>query len=124
MDSLPSYKDLGIYLREYSFDCPVGEWRARLDAKAWGKQRNILLYFTQVGTGRKYCVSLYQLSYYVPEDAQFDFRRAGKPGERFALETAKRRTGTTRLLSARIIPASEQEEPAVTATPATLTPVS
>src|SRR3979409_1458667 len=99
MDSLPSYKGLGIYVREYSFDCPVSAWRARLDAKAWGKQRNMLLYFTEVGTGRKYCVSLYQLSYYVPEDAQFDFRLAGKPGELFALETAKRRTGTTRLLS-------------------------
>ena len=111
MDELPSYKDLPHW-REYTFDCPVGVWRARLDAKAWGKQRTILLYFTEEGTGQRYLIAVFNTSYYMPEDRGFDFRLQGQPGDFFELETGKTRTGRSKLLSAKILPQEGQPESA------------
>jgi len=50
MDELPSYKDIP-YRSLYTFDRPVGVWRARLDAKEWGRQQNLIMYFSQSGSG-------------------------------------------------------------------------
>jgi hypothetical protein len=102
MDELPSYRDIP-YRSRYIFGCPVGEWRARLDAKAWGRQQNLIMYFSQSGTGHKYCISVFKPSCYKPEDGRFAFRVHGQPGEFFELETARTRTGRTELLSARIL---------------------
>jgi len=109
MDELLSYKHLP-YCFEYTFHSPLGIWRARLDAKAWGKQRTILLYFTEEETGKRYCIAVFNMSYYMPEDRGFDFRLQGQPGDFFELETGKTRTGRSKLVSARILPQERQAE--------------
>src|ERR1035438_9442361 len=100
MDDLPNYKDLP-YRWEYTFDCPVGVWRARLDAKAWGTQQNILLYFSEVETKKKYCISVFKPSSWAPEEVCIGFRHQGQPGQLFELETAQTGTGRTKLARAR-----------------------
>ena len=120
-DPLPSYKELTFDLREYAFDCPVGVWRARLRMKAWGKISNILLYFSEEGTGKKYCISVFHGTYHSAEDRGINFRFGGQVGELFELETAKNRSGRTKFLSAQVI-AGTDNQPA--ADMDALTPVS
>jgi|SRR5579864_7272329 len=115
MDQLPGYKHLGLYMRDYTFECPAGVWRARLDGKAWGKKKNILLFFSDADTDKKYCISLFFFTtYYRPEDGGFDFREAGNRGDVFELETAVGPTGRTRLVSARLIDPSAKTPDAAT----------
>jgi len=38
---------------------PEGTWNARLDAKAWGKKGNILLYFSALEADAKYALSVF-----------------------------------------------------------------
>ncbi len=109
LDELPSYKELTFDFGEFSFDCPVGVWRARLRCKAWGKRRNILLYFTEIGTEKGYCISVFKETCHAADDRRIDFRRTGKKGQLFELETGKTRTGRTRFLSARIVTGPEDE---------------
>jgi hypothetical protein len=123
MDELPSYKDLP-HCFKYTFLCRVAVWRARLDAKAWGKQRTILLYFTEEETGARYCLAVFNTSYYMPEDRGFDFRRQGRPGDFFELETGETRTGRSKLISAKVLPQEEQPESAEAEPRDILTPVS
>jgi hypothetical protein len=112
MDELPSYIDVPNW-REYTFRCPEGVWRARLDAKAWGKQRTILLYFTEEKTAKRYLIAVFNATYYTPEDRGFDFRLQGQPGEFFELKTGTTRTGRSKLLSASIVaPPQEETQPA------------
>jgi hypothetical protein len=123
MDELPSYKDLPYHF-EYTFNCPQGVWRARLDTEAWGRQQNLIMYFSEIETGSKYCISVFKPSYYKPEDGGFPFRAKGQPGELFELETAETRTGRTKLLSAKILQQERQPESAEAETADTLTLVS
>lgn len=113
LDPLTSYTELGSRVFDYTFGCPVGTWRARLDMKAWGKGRTILLYFSEIAGGGKYCVCVFHVSYYAPDDRSIDFRRAGAPGQIFDLTTAKTRTGKTRFLSAGIVAAPADAFPEV-----------
>lgn len=122
-EPLPSYKEIGLSLKDYSFNCPVGPWRAQLVGKAWGKIRNIILFFDEVGTAKYYCVCVFNESWHKAEDGGIDFRYGGKVGEYFELETGKTRTGKTKLVAARII-ASPVEPSADAQTPDTLMPVS
>lgn len=97
----PSYKEIYAF-SEYSFDCPVGVWKARLDVKAWGKQRNILLFFSEMETEKKYCLSVFLPSLYRALDNGLNFRSADAlPGDVFELETGKTKTGRTKFISAR-----------------------
>ena len=122
-ETLPSYRHLGIQLSEYSFDCPRGVWRARLIAKGWGKNKNILLYLSEMETQKKFSISLFFFTTnYRPEDGGFDFRSAGRRGEIFELETDIGHTGRTRLLSAKLIP--QYDDAALTQPQGTLTPTS
>ncbi len=114
-EPLPDYRELGSGTREYSFDSPVGVWRARLDAKAWGKRRNILLYFSELETERKYCLSVFNETRHRADDGIVDFRFKGQPGECFELETGKTRTGRSRFLAARIIADADAHHPLVQA---------
>lgn len=90
--------------REYSADCPVGTWKARLDGKAWGRQakfrsaRNLNLYFTEIESGSKYVISIYWARYYgySPVKGGVDFK-VGEPGECFELWTGKTNHGKTYL---------------------------
>jgi hypothetical protein len=124
IDPLPSYRDLSLDFGEFPFGCPEGIWRARLVAKAWGKRRNILLYFRELGTDKGYCISVFDETHHSPEDRAIDFRFAGSAGELFELETGKTRTGRTKFLSAKIIPDPENEPGAETPAGRALTPVS
>jgi hypothetical protein len=117
LDPLPSYKELGSLAFDYTFDCPVGVWRARLDAKAWAKTRTILLYFTELETDKRYCVSVFDATYYSARDGGINFRRSGERGQVFDLETAKTRTGRTSFRAATIIGGAENEDAAHTAAP-------
>jgi hypothetical protein len=121
-EPLPSYRELTLDFSEFPFGCPEGVWRARLVAKAWGKRRNILLYFRELETNRGHCISVFDETHHSPENRSFDFRYMGKVGQIFELETGKTRTGRTRFLSARCI--DEPEQPAHTATQEALTPAS
>lgn len=112
LDTLPSYEELGSRAFDYTFECPVGVWRARLDAKSWGKGRTILLYFSETATGRKYCVCVFDATYYAAADRGINFRLMGRPGQTFELSTAKTRTGRTSFLSATIIAAPESSDAA------------
>jgi hypothetical protein len=111
-DTLPSYTELGSRAFDYTFECPVGVWRARLDAKAWGKGRTILLYFCEASTGKKYCVCVFHATYYAAADRGINFRGTGLPGQVFELKTAKTRTGRTSFLSATIIATPESSDAA------------
>jgi hypothetical protein len=112
LDTLPTYKELGSRPFAYTFECPEGVWRGRLDAKAWGKGRTILLYFSETGTGKQYCVCVFDATHYAAEDRGINFRLNGRPGQAFELTTAKTRTARTRLLSATIIAATESSDAA------------
>lgn len=101
--TLPKYQDLGSRAFNYTFECPAGRWQARLDAKAWGKGRTILLYFSELETGGKYCLCVFDASYFTPADRGINFRSFGEPGQCFELTTARTRSGRTSFLSARII---------------------
>jgi len=109
LDPLPSYKELGLDFEEFPFDCPVGVWRGRLCCKAWGKRRNILLYFTEITTDKGYCLCVFNETYHAAEDGRIDFRRTGQAGQIFELETGRTRTGRTRFLSARVISETDGE---------------
>jgi hypothetical protein len=114
-ETIPSYKHLGIRLSEYSFDCPRGLWRARLIAKGWGKNQNILLYFSELEKQKNYSISLFFFTtHYRPEDGGFDFRMHGRRDDIFDLETAVGHTGRTRLLSAKLIPRYGDDSVAIT----------
>jgi len=64
---------------------------------------------------------VFKPSYYKPEDGGFPFRVKGQTGEHFELETAKTRTGRTKLLSARIFPDEGPQVSANAETGGTLT---
>jgi hypothetical protein len=101
--------------KEYQLDCPEGIWNARLDAKAWGKSKNLILYFSDRATGLKYWFSVFHREGYRSRDGQ-DFRDDAEPGDVFELTTGKNKTGSPRLLSARKIHAgasAEQENYAI-----------
>jgi hypothetical protein len=53
---------------EYELDCPEGGWTGRLDLKAWGKSKNLILYFSDVATGRKYWFSVFHPNGYKTRD--------------------------------------------------------
>ena len=107
LDPLPDYQELGSWVFTHSLDCPVGTWRARLIKKAWGKQRTILLYLCEIDSDRKYCLCVFDATFYAPADRGINFRNSGEPGQAFELTTGKTRTGRTSFLSARLIPAPE-----------------
>ena len=103
--TISGFKELSIARFDYRFECPQGVWKARLDAKAWGKKRNLLLYFSEVETDKRYAASVFWTNGYGPERGVINFKSDAEPGEYFQLETARTRTGTSKLVSATKIPA-------------------
>jgi hypothetical protein len=89
---------------DWTFDCPEGTWTGRLDQKAWGKSSNMLLYFSDQATGRKYWFSVFSRNRYRPRDNGHDFMNDAQPGDVFELTTQKtKKTGNPDLVSARRI---------------------
>jgi hypothetical protein len=97
----PGYKHIENRF-EYTFTCPIGVWRAHLDAKAWGTQRNLLLYFSELGSGKKYVTSVFLTGAYPYQPAKggVNFKTGAEPGDCFELETGQTKTGKSKLVSA------------------------
>jgi len=87
--------------REYTFGCPEGVWTATLDHKAWGNNLNLILYFTDQGTGAKYWFSVFHASSYKPPDGSLDFKNEAEPGDVFSLTTRRTKSGNPSLQSAK-----------------------
>ena len=86
---------------EYAFGCPDGEWTATLDHKAWGKNLNLILYFTEQESGAKYWLSVFHTNGYKPRDDSLDFKNEAEPGEGFILTTSRSKAGNPVLQSAK-----------------------
>src|SRR5262245_14168340 len=96
---------------DYEFGCPDGAWTGRLDHKAWGKTRSMILYFSHTETGSKYWFSLFFESGYRPRDGGFDFKNDGHPGDVFLVTTGHTKTGNPVFQSAQRIDTPRQDEP-------------
>jgi hypothetical protein len=88
---------------DYEHGCPEGSWSGRLEQKAWGKSKNLILYFSEVATGRKYWFSVFHANGYKARDDGQNFRKEAEAGEVFELTTGKTVSGKPVLLSARKI---------------------
>jgi len=82
---------------DYQFDCPEGEWTARLDNKAWGRSANLILYFSEIGTDKKYWFSVFGSKNYRPDGEGLSFKTDVEVGEVLTLTTTKTKTGNPRL---------------------------
>jgi hypothetical protein len=89
---------------DYEFGAPDGAWTARLDHKAWGKSSNLILYFTNLGTGQKHWFSVFWADGYRPRDKAINFKDAAEPDEIFEVATSKTKSGNHVFLSARKAP--------------------
>jgi hypothetical protein len=89
--------------QDWSFGCPEGEWRGRLDHKAWGDSSNLMLFFSEEITGEKYWFSVFHTYQYRPRDGGHDFKNDAESGDMFELKTKKTKSGNPNLLSARKI---------------------
>ena len=84
----------------YALDSPEGPWIGRLDFIAWGKQHNLICYFTEATTGREYRLSTFwskQFKSYV-DGPSF---REEVPGARYEIRTSRSRNGLPRFDRAR-----------------------
>jgi len=91
---------------DYQFGCPEGTWTAQLDHKAWGQSRNLILYFSDVNTGKKHWFSVFHANDYKPQDMSLSFRDGAEAGDIFELKTAKTKKGGPKLSTARKIDAN------------------
>ena len=90
---------LGHY--DYAFDWPQGTVRARLDARAWGKNRSLFLYFTDMESGAKRLISVFwDKGYCIGKDG-LSFRHNVKEGDVLELEIGATRNGKLKMVSAR-----------------------
>ena len=87
--------------KDWVFGCPEGTWTGRLDQKAWGRARNLMLYFSDEATGQKFWFSVFSHNRYRPRDNSHDFQNDAEPGDLFTLTTRKTKTGSPDLATAR-----------------------
>ncbi|HUE05024.1 MAG TPA: hypothetical protein VMR62_36075 [Bryobacteraceae bacterium] len=87
---------------DYTFGCPEGKWTAQLDNKAWGKGRvqNLILYFSEVGSGQKYWFSVFWPNGYRADDKGLSFKDDVQPCAVLELTTTKTKSGSPRLTGA------------------------
>lgn len=98
----------------YQFEVPFGTWRARLDHKAWGKSKNLILYFTELETGEKYGLSVFWRDGYRTRDRKINFRDDAEPGDVFEVTIEPTKTGKYAFLATRKI---DRDEPPATEAP-------
>jgi hypothetical protein len=80
------------------FQLPRGTWVGRLDFKIFGQSRNLLCYFTDVATGRRYVLSAWirielRSRMYCARDGVIDFSQPATEGLVYDLETNRTRAG-------------------------------
>jgi hypothetical protein len=83
----------------YEFGVPDGEWIGRLDNKQWGKNQNLILYFTNEDTGQRHWFSVFANDKYRPRDEQVSFRDE-EAGSRYWMTTGHTPKGNPAFLSA------------------------
>jgi hypothetical protein len=88
--------------KAYPLACPDRQtWTARLDAKAWGRSSNLMLYLTDIDTGARLRVSVWHLNSYRARNGRGpDFHHEAQVGDTFELQTVMTRSGTPNLLRA------------------------
>ena len=81
-------RELGL-LTEFEYMPPIGQWTGKLIAKCWGKGMNIICFFEDVATGKKYQLSAWrhEENVYRPKDNGIDFSEAGINGRTYLIET-------------------------------------
>lgn len=100
--SFPSHTDfLGHY--DYSFDWPTGTVRARLDMRAWGRNNNLFLYFTNMESGAKRLISVFWDKGYCIRKDGLSFRHDVQEGDVLELDIGTTRNGRLKLMDARKI---------------------
>jgi hypothetical protein len=70
----------------YDFGCPDGEWIGRLEAKQWGKNKNLVLYFTDQTNGTHWWFSVFWRDAYRARDGQLNFKDE-EEGSRYKMNT-------------------------------------
>lgn len=81
-------RELGL-LTEFDYIPPIGQWTGKLLAKCWGIGLNIICFFEDVATGKKYQLSAFrhEENYYCPKDDRIDFSQREMEGQIYLIET-------------------------------------
>ena len=109
--SFPSHTDFSRHY-DYSFDWPQGTMRARLDARAWGRNANLFLYFTDMQTGEKHLISVFWADdYRAGKKGELSFRHDVQEGDVLELDIGTTRTGKLKLVGARKLTAPPEGSP-------------
>ena len=88
--------------RAYSYNAPNRKWIGHLDFKAWGKSKNLFLFFTSTDTDQKFKISVTARGRYSPREHYLNFFK--EPiGQKFQLETSRNKKGFPELPSAKLI---------------------
>jgi len=96
----------GLEPRDYDWQHPPeGSWIGRLDFKVWGQAANLVCYFTEISTGRKFRLSAFRPktrtgSRYAPRDGAIDFSAEGIDGQAYRLQTGLNPKGNPAWFSA------------------------
>lgn len=97
-------RELGL-LTEFDYMPPMGPWTGKLIAKCWGNGLNIICFFTDVATDKKYHLSAFrhEENIYCPKDDGIDFSQRGMEGQTYLLETGLSSKGKPVWLSAALL---------------------
>jgi hypothetical protein len=88
----------------YEFGAPDGEWIGHFDDSQWGQNKNLILYFTDEGSGKRYWFSVFSTHDYCPRDKQINFKDE-KAGGRYTIKTGRSAKGNPVFLGASRLPA-------------------
>lgn len=86
----------------YSFDCPAGVFIGRLDARAWGKRSNLLLFVSETEGPGRYCLSVWWENDYGPRIGGVDFRNEAVTGELYRFEVVRSPGGANLMRAERV----------------------
>lgn len=105
-NSLAKVLGLGL-LTEFDYMPPIGTWTGKLIAKCWGNGLNIICFFEDVTTGKKYQLSAFrhEENVYRTKDDGIDFAEKGIEGQIYLIETKLSSKGKPVWLSASLIDA-------------------
>lgn len=97
-------RELGL-LTEFNYIPPIGIWTGKLFAKCWGNGLNIICFFVDVATGKKYQLSAFRHreNIYRPKDEGIDFSQRGMEGQAYLIETRLSSNGKPVWYSASLI---------------------
>lgn len=91
---------------DYAFDAPDGTWIGRLDHVAYGKTHNLLCFFTDDATGKKYRLSTFWSNKFRPYSEGPSFNEE-VPGGRYEIRTVISKNSLPKFDYARLLKPSE-----------------